>query len=92
MAIPAYAEARIDYLRYRYNSIPKVVYFDSKKESAFPKYGNSKEASIFIDEAAAIGRSYFCKPKSKPEFISKPLRQRQKEAIARALKQVEDGI
>lgn len=92
MAIPAYAKARIDYLLMRYSAIPSIVYFNSRRESAPPQYRATKRASIFFNEVTDIKISYFCKPKSKPQRIRSPLSKSKKDAIAWALKQVEEGI
>lgn len=92
MAIPSYAKTRVDYLYSRYNSIPKIVYFNSRRESARPEYKDTAEAAKLIAEARNISWSYLCPVKSKPEVISKPLRTYQQEAVARAIKQLEKGI
>lgn len=88
MSTPAYAKARIDYLTDRYKSIPQIVYFSSRRESAKVEYKDTAIAAMFIGEARNIRWSYLCPVKSKPEFISKPLRTRQMEAVARAIKQL----
>ena len=91
MAIPAYAKARINYLKARYNSIPQIIYYSSRRESAKAEYKDTAVAAKLIGEARSISWSYMCPVKSEPVFISKPLRVRQMEAVARAIKQVEEG-
>tara|TARA_R110000851_G_scaffold236513_1_gene389209 strand:+ start:7997 stop:8275 length:279 start_codon:yes stop_codon:yes gene_type:complete len=89
MNIPAYAKSRIDYLTTRYESIPQIVYFSSRRESARAEYKDTAIAAKLIGEARNISWSYLCPIKSKYEFISKPLLDRQKDAIDRAIKQLE---
>jgi len=91
MAIPAYAKARIAYLWSRYGSIPREVYFDSRKESAPPRYEDSLEAKVLISEVVSINDSYLCKPKSKPVNICGEITRSKKEVIESAIKQSEEA-
>ncbi len=54
-------------------------------------YKDTPEAANLMNEVRDINRAYLSKSKSKPEGISKPLHNRQKEAIKRALKQEMEG-
>lgn len=91
MSMPTYASARINYLLRRYHSIPSILYFSSRREGARPLHKDTLEAANLMNEVRDINRTYLSKPKSKPEGISKPLHNRQKEAIKRALKQELEG-
>jgi len=90
MAIPAYARARIAYLDYRCFMEPKVIARQSYREGAANKFRveDSLIGKMLKNEKYRIVDSYNSAPKSKPSEISARLKQRQKEAIQRALKQL----
>lgn len=94
MAIPAYARARIAYLDYRYFMEPKVIVRQSYREGSVNKFRieDSLIGKMLKNEKYRIVDSYNSVPKSKPSEISARLKQRQKEAIQRAIKQVEEGL
>ena len=94
MAIPAYAKARIDYLRWLYLVEPKVSIRQSYREGAANKFRieDSLNGRKLMNEIYRIVDSYNAVPVTPPNVLASQLKQRQKEAIARALKQVEEGI
>jgi hypothetical protein len=92
VAIPAYARDRIAYLNYRYFMEPKIRVRQSYREGAVNKFRvkDSLIGEMFKNEKYRIVDSYDSTPKSKPSEIAARLKHRQKEAVQRALKQVEE--
>ena len=91
MAIPAYARARIDYLRWLHLLEPKVAIRKSYREGASDRFRveDSLKGRKLMNEIYRIIDSYNTVPVTPPSVLAARLRQRQKEAIARAIKQVE---
>ena len=92
MAIPAYARARIYYLNYRCFMEPKIRTRQSYREGAANKFRieDSLVGKMLKGEIYRIVDSYNSAPISSPSLISAQLKSRQKEAVQRALKQVEE--
>lgn len=92
MAIPAYAKERIAYLNFRYAIEPKVETRQSYREGAEQfSYEDSLAGKRLRNEIHRIIDSYNAVPKTPPSVIAYKLKQRQCDAIARAIKQEKEG-
>lgn len=92
MAIPAYAKARIEYLNFRYAIEPQVETRRSYREGAKKfTYEDSLAGKRLRNEIHRIVDSYNAVPKTPPSVVAYKLKQRQQEAIARAIKQEIEG-
>tara|TARA_R110000851_G_scaffold329381_1_gene501188 strand:+ start:108 stop:395 length:288 start_codon:yes stop_codon:yes gene_type:complete len=93
MAIPAYANARIEHLNFRYAVEPQIEVRLSYRavNGKRVRLDDSPKANSFRHEIYCIIDSYNAVPKTPPAKIAYDISVRQKAAIARALKQERDG-
>lgn len=94
MAYPAYASARQKYLVRAYNIIPRIITFESNSRSEKPIYKDTERAKLIKKEIVAINVAYMVREERAPrsdEQVSRGLAKRQKDAIARAIKQEKEG-
>lgn len=92
MAIPAYAKARIAYLNFRYAIEPQIETRQSYREGAKQfTYEDSLAGKRLRNEIHRIIDSYNAVPKTPPSVIAAAIKKSQKAAIARAIKQEEQG-
>lgn len=92
MAIPAYAKARIAYLNFRYAIEPQIETRQSYRDGAKQfTYEDSLAGKRIRNEIHRIVDSYNVVPKTPPSVIAYQLKQRQRDAIARAIKQEKEG-
>ena len=90
MAIPAYAKARIEYLNFRYAVEPKIETRLSYRASSGNRFriDDSAKAIRLRNEIYCIVDSYNAVPKTPPNVLRRKLKENQKAAFDRAIKQI----